>query len=110
MSDARRTRGALERIAGRRRPTSACCMRQTNLGFLLARIGFGDDPHPSHVEATRQMLAGVLARDAARRGRARCSRSTSPTSCRTSTLPTLVLVRHRRRAHAARGRARGSPS
>jgi pimeloyl-ACP methyl ester carboxylesterase len=32
-------------------------MRQRNLGLLLARIGFGDDPHPSHVEATREMLA-----------------------------------------------------
>jgi pimeloyl-ACP methyl ester carboxylesterase len=27
-----------------------------NFGFLLARIGFGKDPHPSHVELVRQML------------------------------------------------------
>src|SRR5436190_11866904 len=27
-----------------------------NLGFLLARIGFGSDPQPSHVELVRQML------------------------------------------------------
>jgi pimeloyl-ACP methyl ester carboxylesterase len=32
-------------------------LRQKNLGFLLARVGFGEDPHPRHVEATRQMLA-----------------------------------------------------
>ena len=27
-----------------------------NFGFLLARLGFGKDPHPSHVELVRQML------------------------------------------------------
>jgi pimeloyl-ACP methyl ester carboxylesterase len=27
-----------------------------NLGLLLARIGFGRDPQPSHVELTRQMI------------------------------------------------------
>lgn len=27
-----------------------------NLGFLMARLGFGHDPHPSHVELVRQML------------------------------------------------------
>lgn len=27
-----------------------------NLGFLVARIGFGPHPHPSHVELTRRML------------------------------------------------------
>jgi pimeloyl-ACP methyl ester carboxylesterase len=27
-----------------------------NLGFLMARLGFGRDPHPSHVELVRQML------------------------------------------------------
>jgi hypothetical protein len=32
-------------------------MRQRNLGLVIARIGFGDDPFASHVEATRQMLA-----------------------------------------------------
>jgi pimeloyl-ACP methyl ester carboxylesterase len=38
-------------------PDVGTFMRQRNLGLLLARIGFGDDPHPSHVEATREMLA-----------------------------------------------------
>jgi pimeloyl-ACP methyl ester carboxylesterase len=28
-----------------------------NLGFLLARLGFGRDPQPSHVELVRQMLS-----------------------------------------------------
>lgn len=27
-----------------------------NLGFLAARVGFGRDPHPSHVELARQMI------------------------------------------------------
>jgi pimeloyl-ACP methyl ester carboxylesterase len=49
-------------IAGRDRatalaPSAALLLRQRNVGFLLARSGFGDDPHASHVEATRQMLA-----------------------------------------------------
>jgi pimeloyl-ACP methyl ester carboxylesterase len=66
-------------------------MRQRNLGLLVARMGFGDSPHPSHVEATRQMLA-------------QCSRETLRDASRslleldltagleTVALPTLVLV------------------
>jgi pimeloyl-ACP methyl ester carboxylesterase len=38
-------------------PAASALVRQKNLGFLVARVGFGDDPHPSHVELTRQMLA-----------------------------------------------------
>jgi pimeloyl-ACP methyl ester carboxylesterase len=56
VSDARRVRGAIERVV-ELGPDLGTIMRQPNLGFLLARIGFGNDPHPSHVEATRQMLA-----------------------------------------------------
>ncbi len=56
VSDARRFRESIERIT-RIGPDLATFMRPRNLGFLLARIGFGDDPYPSHVEATRQMLA-----------------------------------------------------
>jgi pimeloyl-ACP methyl ester carboxylesterase len=56
VSDARRVREAIERIA-RLGPDVGTFMRPRNLGFLLARIGFGNDPHPSHVEATREMLA-----------------------------------------------------
>jgi pimeloyl-ACP methyl ester carboxylesterase len=56
VSDAKRVRGALEVIVNAG-PDVGTLMRQRNLGLLLARIGFGDDPHPSHVEATRQMLA-----------------------------------------------------
>jgi non-heme chloroperoxidase len=55
-SDARRVRGGLER-ATVAVPNVAALMRQRNLGLLIARLGFGDVPNPSHVEATRQMLA-----------------------------------------------------
>jgi len=56
VSDAKRVRGAMERVVNIG-PDVGTFMRQRNLGLLLARIGFGDDPHPSHVEATREMLA-----------------------------------------------------
>jgi 3-oxoadipate enol-lactonase len=90
MSDARRTRGMVERMSGVV-PDVGVFMRQRNLGFLLARIGFGDEPYASHVEATRQMLAA-------------CSRETFRDASRallsldltaelpSIALPTLVLV------------------
>jgi pimeloyl-ACP methyl ester carboxylesterase len=56
VSDARRVRNTIERLAGVG-PDLGALMRRPNLGFLLARIGFGNDPYASHVEATRQMLA-----------------------------------------------------
>jgi pimeloyl-ACP methyl ester carboxylesterase len=67
-SDARRVRGGLDRVTSVV-PSVAAMMRQRNLGLLLARLGFGDSPHPSHVEATRQMLAAcprATLRDASR--------------------------------------------
>jgi non-heme chloroperoxidase len=39
-----------------RGPAANQVMAQPNLGFLLARIGFGRDPQASHVELTRQMI------------------------------------------------------
>jgi pimeloyl-ACP methyl ester carboxylesterase len=56
VSDARRVRGAVEKVVNVG-PDVGSFMRQRNLGLLLARIGFGDDPNPSQVEATREMLA-----------------------------------------------------
>jgi pimeloyl-ACP methyl ester carboxylesterase len=66
-------------------------MRQRNLGLLLARLGFGDSPHPSHVEATRQMLAAcprATLRDASRALLSLDVTAGLPTI----DLPTLVLV------------------
>jgi non-heme chloroperoxidase len=56
VSDAKRVRGTIERVVNLG-PDVGTFMRQRNLGLLLARIGFGDDPHASAVEATREMLA-----------------------------------------------------
>jgi pimeloyl-ACP methyl ester carboxylesterase len=52
----RNLRGGLERATAVV-PSAGVLLRQRNVGFLLSRVGFGDDPHASHVEATRQMLA-----------------------------------------------------
>jgi pimeloyl-ACP methyl ester carboxylesterase len=56
LSGSRRLRCAMERVAEGRLDASTL-MTQPNFGFLLARIGFGRDPEPSHVELTRQMIA-----------------------------------------------------
>jgi non-heme chloroperoxidase len=45
-----------ERIA-RHAPDMSWVMATPNFGLLFARLGFGRDPAPSHVELTRQMLA-----------------------------------------------------
>lgn len=37
-------------------PDTTAIWSQPNLGLLLARLGFGRDPHPSHVELVRQMM------------------------------------------------------
>jgi non-heme chloroperoxidase len=56
LSGSRRLRCAIERVADGRLDAGGL-FTQPNLGFLLARIGFGRDPQPSHVELTRQMIA-----------------------------------------------------
>lgn len=56
LSGSRQLRCALERLSDRG-PDSGTIMTQPNFGFFLARIGFGRDPQPSHVELTRQMIA-----------------------------------------------------
>ena len=90
VSDALRVRHALERLAGLG-PDLGALMRQRNLGFLLARIGFGNDPHASHVEATRQML-GACSRDTIRdAGTALLSLDLTGGLSKVTT-PTLVIV------------------
>jgi pimeloyl-ACP methyl ester carboxylesterase len=56
ISRSRRLRCALERAA-EGRLDAAALFTQPNFGFFLARIGFGRDPQPSHVELTRRMIA-----------------------------------------------------
>jgi pimeloyl-ACP methyl ester carboxylesterase len=89
-SNASRVRSGLERVTGAV-PNVAAVMRQRNLGLLAARLGFGDSPHPSHVEATRQMLAAcprATLRDASRALLSLDLTAALPTI----QLPTLVLV------------------
>jgi pimeloyl-ACP methyl ester carboxylesterase len=89
-SDARRIRGGLERAAGAV-PTAAAVMRQRNLGLLIARLGFGDAPNPSQVEATRQMLAECPRETLRESSRALLSFDVTA-ELPSVTLPTLVLV------------------
>jgi pimeloyl-ACP methyl ester carboxylesterase len=90
VSDARRVRNTIERLAGFG-PDLGALMRRPNLGFLLARIGFGNDPHASHVEATRQML-GACSRETIRdAGTALLSLDLTAGLPRVR-VPTLVLV------------------
>lgn len=52
-----------------RAPDPAGIVRHRNLGFLLARVGFGREPRASHVELAREMIAecrGAVTRGATR--------------------------------------------
>jgi pimeloyl-ACP methyl ester carboxylesterase len=89
-SDVRRLRGPLERVTGAV-PNVGAIMRQQNLGLLIARLGFGDAPHPSHVEATRQMLAACSRETLREASRAILSLDLTP-GLPSITLPTLVIV------------------
>lgn len=89
-SGLRRFRGGVDRMTAVV-PDVGLVMRQRNLGLLVARMGFGDSPHPSHVEATRQMLA-ACSRDTLRdMSRAMLSLDLTP-GLGSIAIPTLVLV------------------
>ena len=90
VSDARRVRETLERLT-RLGPEIGTFMRSRNLGFLLARIGFGDDPHPSHVEATREMLAST-SRETTREAASALLRLDLTEGLPDIDVPTLVIV------------------
>jgi pimeloyl-ACP methyl ester carboxylesterase len=49
-------RKTFERLTGGG-PSADQLMTQQNLGFFLARVGFGRDPQASHVELVREMIA-----------------------------------------------------
>jgi pimeloyl-ACP methyl ester carboxylesterase len=89
-SDARRLRGGMERLTSAV-PNVGTIMRQRNLGLLIARLGFGDSPHPSHVEATRQMLSECSRETLREASRSLLSLDLTP-GLPSITLPTLVLV------------------
>src|SRR5262249_26371377 len=50
-----RTKDRLQRLTNRT-PDTQWLWNRPNLGFLAARVGFGRDPKPSHVELPRRML------------------------------------------------------
>ena len=68
-SNARRLRGGLDRAAALV-PGVGAVFRQRNLRLLIARLGFGDDPDPRCVEATRRMLGGCSRETIREAGRA----------------------------------------
>lgn len=51
-----RTKARLEKIL-KRAPDSQWLWDSPNLGFVAARVGFGKDPRPSHIELVREMMA-----------------------------------------------------
>lgn len=56
LSGASWLRKMFERLTGGG-PSAGALVTQQNLGFLLARVGFGRDPQASHVELVREMIA-----------------------------------------------------
>jgi len=54
-SHSTRAKARIEQIT-KRAPDMSWVWASPNLGLLLARIGLGRDPQPSHVELVRQML------------------------------------------------------
>lgn len=54
-SQSTRIKARIERLT-RRVPDTTRAWAAPNLGLLLARLGFGHDPQPSHVELVRQMM------------------------------------------------------
>ncbi len=56
LSESSWLRRVFERLTGGG-PSAGELMTQQNLGFLLARVGFGRDPQASHVELVREMIA-----------------------------------------------------
>jgi non-heme chloroperoxidase len=60
IGEMRRLRAMIE-LVSERTPDLGSVLRRRDLGLLLARIGFGADPQPSHVELTRQMIVACAA-------------------------------------------------
>jgi pimeloyl-ACP methyl ester carboxylesterase len=73
-----------------RLPDGAGVLRARDLGLVIARLGFGRSPSPSHVEATRQM---ILATDPRTRREATSALSGLDVTDRLATVdrPTLVV-------------------
>jgi pimeloyl-ACP methyl ester carboxylesterase len=81
--------GLVERITARG-PDLGTLLQRPDIGLLLARIGFGVDPQPSHVEHTRRMIA-ACAPDTGRAAPGALFRLDLTASLPGITLPTLVV-------------------
>ena len=71
-------------------PDLGAVLRRRDLGLVLARIGFGTNPRPSHVELTRQMIASCAAETSRLAPQALLSLDLTAV-LPTITLPTLVV-------------------
>ena len=89
-SDARRIQSGLDRAVGVV-PDVGLLLRQRNLGLLIARVGFGDNPDPACVEATREML-GSCSRETMREATRRLLGFDVTKELPSLAVPTLVLV------------------
>jgi pimeloyl-ACP methyl ester carboxylesterase len=81
--------GLGEQIAARG-PDVGTLLQRRDIGLLLARIGFGVDPRPSHVELTRRMIA-ACAPETARAAPSALFRLDLTPALPTIELPTLVV-------------------
>ncbi len=107
-SHSTRTKKRIEQVTNRA-PDMSWMWSSPNLGLLMARLGFGRDPRPSHVELVRQMLAECPPKtrlDAP----PRADRFRSHRAAPERDDPGIGRRRHRRPAHAARRRHACSPS
>ncbi len=80
----------LLRLVTARSPDFGAVLRRRDLGLVLARIGFGTNPRPSHVELTRQMIASCAAETSRLAPQALLSLDLTAV-LPTITLPTLVV-------------------
>jgi pimeloyl-ACP methyl ester carboxylesterase len=90
LSSAAWLRWLFERATGGG-PSAGELMARPNLGFFLARLGFGRDPQASHVELVRQMIAACEKDDSRAAIGALLSLDISD-ALANITLPTLVLT------------------
>jgi 3-oxoadipate enol-lactonase len=89
FSEMRRLQQLL-RLVTDRSPDLGAVLRHRDLGLVLARIGFGTNPQPSHVELTRQMIAACAPDTSRLATRALLSLDLTEV-LPTITLPTLVV-------------------
>jgi non-heme chloroperoxidase len=89
-SHSTRTKARIERITNHA-PDMTWMWASPNLGLLLARVGFGRHPQPSHVELVRQMLLECPPETRLEAPRALIGLDLTPELAKVE-VPTLVIV------------------